>query len=279
MLILVSPSCGGKDYVTGKLLETGRFSKVMSTTTRPIREKEVDGVDYWFVTKEQFETMIANGELFEYEQFMGKFYGKRHSDLDSVMATGNIPVSIMEPKGAKKVSELLKQQGKSVTTLFLQCSIDIVNERFSERFSKDIVKHEDDPEKIVEYYAGRLASSFINEPSWVDFHEWDLIAPTMTDPSQTKDYLTKLEMYLKGEKNSGSLKTAEKEDYIAIDSRFELPYKARVKELLGNAASGLRDGALGPDDLINYLKHGLMNDQNTIKNRNSRLNQGINYEI
>ena len=76
LLVLSGPSGVGKGTVLGELMKRRSdmcFS--VSATTRQPREGEVDGVNYFFVTKERFEEMIRNNELLEYAQFVSNSYG------------------------------------------------------------------------------------------------------------------------------------------------------------------------------------------------------------
>ena len=71
-----------------------RFS--VSATTRAPREGEVDGVSYFFVTREEFQRMIARGELLEYDEHFGNLYG---TPISQVTSGGNVVLDV-EPNGA-----------------------------------------------------------------------------------------------------------------------------------------------------------------------------------
>lgn len=89
VIILTGKSCSGKDSVRGEL-EGWKFNNIVSYTSRPIRENEVDGIDYNFVNRSQFEEMITTEQMIEYRTYNTLFngnpdiwyYGLRKEKLD-----------------------------------------------------------------------------------------------------------------------------------------------------------------------------------------------------
>ncbi len=79
-LILVGKAAAGKDFLKARLSNSG-FVAGVSHTTRPPREKEVDGEDYHFVTENKFKEMIVHGNFIEYMEFNGWFYGQTKADF------------------------------------------------------------------------------------------------------------------------------------------------------------------------------------------------------
>ena len=76
LFVISGPSGVGKNTILNRLVEERenvRYS--ISATSRPIRPGEVDGVSYYFVSREQFEKMIAAGELLEFAEYVGNYYG------------------------------------------------------------------------------------------------------------------------------------------------------------------------------------------------------------
>ncbi len=103
-LVVISGASGvGKGTVLGIMMkkrEDLRFS--VSATTRPPRPGEEDGVHYYFVTKEQFEEMIARGEMLEYDDHNLNYYGTPRAQALEKQEMGHVLLDI-EPKGAKQV--------------------------------------------------------------------------------------------------------------------------------------------------------------------------------
>lgn len=103
LLVLAAPSGAGKTTIAHRLLErhtTWRFS--ISATTRPRRNGERDGVDYFFLDRADFETRIARGDLIEYEEIFGNLYGTLRSATERSLATGDVDriVFDVDVKGA-----------------------------------------------------------------------------------------------------------------------------------------------------------------------------------
>ena len=103
-LVVISGASGvGKGTVLGIMMRKHpelRFS--VSATTRDPRPNEVDGVHYYFVTKERFEEMIAAGEFLEYDAHAANYYGTPRAQAEEKMANGSVLLDI-EPNGAKQV--------------------------------------------------------------------------------------------------------------------------------------------------------------------------------
>ena len=105
-LVVISGASGvGKGTVLGIMMRKHpelRFS--VSATTRAPRPNEVDGVHYYFVTKERFEEMIAAGEFLEYDAHAANYYGTPRAQAEEKMANGSVLLDI-EPNGAKQVKQ------------------------------------------------------------------------------------------------------------------------------------------------------------------------------
>lgn len=81
-IVLVGAGASGKDFLKKKLREAGMNCDV-SYTSRPKRNNEINGVDYNFISKEEFEIMIVNGELNQWNKFgNGHYYGTSNHSLD-----------------------------------------------------------------------------------------------------------------------------------------------------------------------------------------------------
>lgn len=77
LIVLSGPSGVGKGTVRKKIFEdpTTSYKYSISMTTRHMREGEIDGVDYFFKTKEEFEALIKDDQFIEYAQYVGNYYG------------------------------------------------------------------------------------------------------------------------------------------------------------------------------------------------------------
>jgi guanylate kinase len=109
-LIVISGASGvGKGTVLKRMMELREdlvFS--VSATTRPPRPNEVDGVHYYFVTKETFRDMIARGEFLEYDEHAENYYGTPRAQAEEKMTRGIVLLDI-EPMGAKQVRQAMPE--------------------------------------------------------------------------------------------------------------------------------------------------------------------------
>lgn len=103
-LIVISGASGvGKGTVVKKMMARRKdlyFS--VSATTRPPRPGEVDGKDYYFVTRERFQEMIRRGEMLEYDEHNMNFYGTPRAQVEEKRTKGHVLLDI-EPVGARNV--------------------------------------------------------------------------------------------------------------------------------------------------------------------------------
>ncbi|MCD5322628.1 MULTISPECIES: guanylate kinase [Pontibacillus] len=110
LFILSGPSGVGKGTVRKSLFEKDTDLKYsISMTTRSPREGEVDGVDYFFKSKEEFETLIENKKLIEYAQYVGNYYGTPKDYVEQQLEAGNDVFLEIEVQGALQVKENFPQ--------------------------------------------------------------------------------------------------------------------------------------------------------------------------
>lgn len=107
LIVLSGPSGVGKGTVRKAIFESddNDFQYSISMTTRQMRPGEVDGVDYFFRSKEEFEELIAKGEMLEYAEYVGNYYGTPLSYVEETLAQGKDVFLEIEVQGAKQVKE------------------------------------------------------------------------------------------------------------------------------------------------------------------------------
>lgn len=104
LLIVVSgPAGSGKGTVNKQLLDTGDFAFSVSATTRAPRPGEVDGVNYHFISHEDFEKRIATGDMIEFTSYCGNYYGTPRKEVEEVLAKGKNIILEIEVNGAVNV--------------------------------------------------------------------------------------------------------------------------------------------------------------------------------
>ena len=104
LLVLSAPSGGGKSSIARNLLQ-GRddLGYSVSATTRPIREGEREGVDYYYLTREEFVRRRDAGEFLEWATYGGHLYGTLRSEIERIFARGRHAVLDIEIEGARQI--------------------------------------------------------------------------------------------------------------------------------------------------------------------------------
>ncbi|MGT2888239.1 guanylate kinase [Streptococcus didelphis] len=105
LIVFSGPSGVGKGTVRQEIFSTPdhKFEYSVSMTTRPQRPGEVDGVDYFFRTREEFEELIRNGQILEYAEYVGNYYGTPLSYVNETLDKGIDVFLEIEVQGALQV--------------------------------------------------------------------------------------------------------------------------------------------------------------------------------
>ena len=107
LIVLSGPSGVGKGTVRKELFSQANtnYEYSISMTTRNPREGEVDGVDYFFKSREEFEALIEQGGLLEHAQFVGNYYGTPLAYVNETLDAGRDVFLEIEVQGAKQIRE------------------------------------------------------------------------------------------------------------------------------------------------------------------------------
>jgi guanylate kinase len=109
LIVISGPSGAGKDAVIQSMKERDvRFHFVVTTTSRPMRVNEQDGVDYFFITKEAFEEMIKKDELLEYALVYDEYKGIPKQQVQEAMQSGKDVIMRIDVQGASTIRKLWK---------------------------------------------------------------------------------------------------------------------------------------------------------------------------
>jgi len=107
LFVFSGPSGVGKDTVLKKFLQVNSDCALsVSATTREPREGEVDGKDYFFITKEKFGELVSKGEMLEYAEYSGNYYGTPKAMVEEQLNAGKNVILEIEAKGAVKIREM-----------------------------------------------------------------------------------------------------------------------------------------------------------------------------
>jgi guanylate kinase len=111
VLVVVSgPSGAGKTSICDELLRRipdSRWS--VSVTTRPRRGREVDGQHYRFVTVDEFQRMVAGGELLEHAQYLGHWYGTPRKPVEDALTAGQTMIMEIDVQGGGQVAQRMPE--------------------------------------------------------------------------------------------------------------------------------------------------------------------------
>ena len=163
LIIFSAPSGAGKTTIVRHLLaKFPNLSFSISATTRPIRGTEVNGHDYYFISKEEFLHKIAKHEFAEFEEvYAGTYYGTLVNEIERIWSEGKQVIFDLDVQGGLR---LKKKFGANALAIFVMPpSVEVLAERLSDRAT-------DSPAKIEE----RMAKAKI-ELSYAD--EFDITLP------------------------------------------------------------------------------------------------------
>lgn len=139
IIIFCAPSGSGKTTITKRMMaQFPQLAFSISATTRAPRGQEQNGVDYYFVSKDEFQAMIGRGEFVEWEAFYDNYYGTLKREVDRLFAAGKVPVFDIEVLGAWNIKQLY---GDSALMIFIKAPTESVIARLKARAT-------DSPESI-----------------------------------------------------------------------------------------------------------------------------------
>ena len=161
MLILSSPSGAGKTTITKKIQQKYQNFKIsVSHTTRKPRSNEVEGVDYFFVSHENFEKKISNNEFYEYAKIFDNFYGTSRDSVNVLLKNYNNVLFDIDWQGTQQLSKfkelklikifLLPPDKKELKNRLIQRNqdnIDIISKRL--KAYDDDVHHWSDYDHVI----------------------------------------------------------------------------------------------------------------------------------
>lgn len=110
LIVISGPSGSGKDSVVQRMKDRGlEFHFVVTATTRARRPDEVHGQDYWFVSRAEFDRMLAQGELIEHALVYRDYKGVPRAQVQEALASGRDVVLRLDVQGAATVRELVPE--------------------------------------------------------------------------------------------------------------------------------------------------------------------------
>ena len=134
IIVISAPSGCGKSTIIGRIMDRGdvdmQFS--VSATNRPPRSGEVDGVNYYFLSTDEFRRRVAEGDFVEWEEvYPGRYYGTLREEIECKCNAGSNVILDIDVKGGQSVRDIF---GKQALTIFVMPpSIDALRARLEGR--------------------------------------------------------------------------------------------------------------------------------------------------
>ncbi|WP_340640951.1 guanylate kinase [Mesomycoplasma hyorhinis] len=123
LIVLIGPSGVGKGSIEEILFQNPnlKIKLSVSATTRDKRPNEVDGKNYYFISKEDFKNKIKNNEFLEWNKHFNNYYGTLKSKVDNIIKEGYSPILEIETVGALNIMKMYEQANKSdqLVTIFI----------------------------------------------------------------------------------------------------------------------------------------------------------------
>ena len=170
LVILSAPSGAGKTTICKNLLELNeKWLYSISATTRPMRENEINGKDYLFMSKEKFEHKEKFGEFIECEWVHGNRYGTPVDPLENAIAKGKIFLLDIDVKGAMNLIEEFEDDVISVFIeppgLTVPDKLESLNDRLTNRgdYNETLIKQRLKRFELELSFKEKFVYSFINE--------------------------------------------------------------------------------------------------------------------
>ena len=130
MIVISGPAGSGKGTVNAHLLATGDYVYSVSATTRAPRPGEVNGVNYHFISKEDFTKRIDSDDMLEYTEYCGNYYGTPRKEAEAVLESGKNLILEIEVEGARNIK---KRFPEAILIMLLPPSFSVQEQRLRSR--------------------------------------------------------------------------------------------------------------------------------------------------
>lgn len=128
--VISGPSGSGKTSLCRKIANDNGFYYSISHTTRPQRENEVDGQDYFFVNEDEFMGMVETGDMLEWARVYDNLYGTSKSKVEKMLAEGRSVIVDVDSQGASQIKTLMPH---AILIFIKTPSLDDLEKRLSKR--------------------------------------------------------------------------------------------------------------------------------------------------
>lgn len=136
LLTITGPSLTGKSELA-KLLKSSGFEELVSTTTRPMRTGEIDGINYNFVTRENFSLMSKRKLMIQENPVGDNKYGLSKDSFDKIISNGKNGIVVVAPEGTKQVYDFCTKNNILCHRVFINNDLETLIGRFLQRYKSD----------------------------------------------------------------------------------------------------------------------------------------------
>lgn len=150
MVVISAPSGAGKTTICNLLAERNENFKIsISATTRQPRSNEKDGIDYFFISEEEFKRKVEKDEFLEWETVHGYYYGTLKNQVDELLSQGYHVIFDIDVNGALRIN---KKYPKAILIFLKPPSVEELKRRLAERRSDEPVEIEKRLQRLPEEY-------------------------------------------------------------------------------------------------------------------------------
>ncbi|MFQ5963996.1 MAG: guanylate kinase [Candidatus Scalinduaceae bacterium] len=132
LVIISGPSGSGKTTICKQLTMNSRIKRSISYTTRNPRKGEKEGIDYHFIKRNEFEKLVDEGKLIEYEEYCGSLYGTPLGPIKETIKNGGTFILAVDVKGAM---EIMRKISKVTSIFIMPPDDDTLRQRLKERLT------------------------------------------------------------------------------------------------------------------------------------------------
>lgn len=134
LIVVSGPSCSGKDSVARGLLKRNeKMSRLVTTNSRSKRKDEKEGWDYYFVSRQEFEKLIAQEAFYEWVEYRGSYRGTQKKHVLQALKTGRDVIWRIDVRGVKNIYERVKKEIPNSIFIFLAESLPVLEKRMKKR--------------------------------------------------------------------------------------------------------------------------------------------------
>lgn len=184
LVTITGPSAGGKSHLFNYIRDEAKLPCLISTTTRPPRTGEVEGVDYFFISMEESLRLEKEGQFAELAHYNGHRYGVTKQEFHSKLKEG-MAFLVVEPGGIDHYAKPAIDAGAVHVKAYVHTKPEVRLERFKKRCDQDMIKaiaKSDDyvvlRDAVLKAQAvalSRMEQMLGPEMKWYEMHHWDAV--------------------------------------------------------------------------------------------------------